>query len=103
MATQEAASTRRDFVPLIRWAAFTGIGLLVMRRVTYSLFPGLLPSHAWRPQNWLAGTLATAGFELILLAILLGVPVGIYFWRLRGGPTNGRALLIDCGAAAGLY
>ena len=38
-----------------------------------------------------------------MLAFLLGVPCGIYFLRLRTGNTNARDLLIDCGAAVGLY
>jgi hypothetical protein len=88
---------------LIRWAAFTGIALLVVRRWVYVKFPGFLPSSAWRPEHWLAGVLANAVFELVLLAFLLGVPFGIYFFRLRAGHTNARDLMIDCAAAAGLY
>jgi hypothetical protein len=69
----------------------------------YTVFPNLLPSSAWRPESWWAGLLASAVFELILLLILLGVPLGIYFFKLRTGRTNVRDLLLDCAAAAGLY
>ena len=103
MATNEAGYQPRTLHPLIRWAAFTGIALLVVRRLVYVIFPGFLPSSAWRPESWLAGTLANAVFELILLAFLLGVPFGIYFLRLRTGNTNARDLLIDCAATVGLY
>ena len=85
------------------WAAFTGIALLVVRRLVYVLFPNFLPSSAWRPESWLAGALANAVFELVLLALLVGVPCGIYFLRLRTGNTSVRDLLIDCAAAVGLY
>ena len=37
----------------------------------------------------------------ILLAVLLGVPFCIYFFRLRY--TSARDLLIDCAAAVSLY
>jgi hypothetical protein len=88
---------------LIRWAAFTGIALLAVRRLVYVTFPNLLPSSAWPPESWWAGLLANAVFELILLMFLLGVPIGIYFFRLRTGQTSGRDLLIDFAAAVGLY
>ena len=88
---------------MIRWAAFTGIALLVVRRLVYVLFPNFLPSSAWRPESWLAGALANAVFELILLAFLVGVPCGIYVLRLRTANTNARDLLIDCAAVVGLY
>ena len=87
---------------LTRWAAFAGIVLLVLRRLTYVTFPNLLPSSAWPPESW-AGVLANAAFELILLILLLGVPGCIYFFRLRTGLTSARDLLIDCAAAASLY
>ncbi len=88
---------------MIRWVAFTGIALLVVRRLLYVIFPTLLPSSRWRPESWVAGALANGVFELMMLALLLGVPCGIYFLRLRTGNTNARDLLIDCGAAVGLY
>ena len=101
MATNEAGYRPRTLYPLIRWAAFTGIALLVVRRLLYVIFPGFLPSAAWRRESWLAGLLATAAFELILLVILLGVPFCIYFFRLRY--KKSRDLLIDSGAAVCLY
>jgi hypothetical protein len=62
------------YQPLIRWAAFTGIALLVGRKLLSVTFPSFLPSSAWRPESWWAGVLASAAFELILLIFLLGVP-----------------------------
>ncbi len=103
MATNEAGYQPRALYPLIRWAAFTGIALLVVRRLVYVMFPNFLPSSRWPPESWWAGVLANAVFELILLTLLLGVPFGIYFLRLRRGHTSARDLLIDCGAAVGLY
>ncbi len=67
----------------------------------YATFPNFLPSSAWRPESWWAAVLITAVFELILLMFLLGVPFGIYFFRLRY--ISARDLLIDCAAAASLY
>jgi hypothetical protein len=69
----------------------------------YATFPNALPSSAWRPESWLAGLLATAAFELILLVLLLGVPFCIYFFRLRPGHTRPRDLWIDCAADVSLY
>jgi hypothetical protein len=89
--------------PLTRWAAFTGIALLVVRRSVYVIFPNFLPSSAWRPESWWAGVLINAVFELILLVLLMGVPFCIYFFRLRTGNTSARNLLIDCAAAGSLY
>jgi hypothetical protein len=89
--------------PLIRWAAFTGVALLVVRRLVSVAFPNFLPSSAWRPESWWAGLLASAVFELILLMFLLGIPFCIYFFRLRSGNTSVRDLLIDCTAAGSLY
>ena len=103
MATNQAGYQPRALHPLIRWAAFTGIALLVVRRLLYMIFPNFLPSSAWRPELWLAGTLANAAFELIVLAFLLGVPFCIYYFKLRTGNTSVRDLLIDCAAAVGLY
>ena len=103
MAANEAGNQPRSIHPLIRWAAFTGIALLVVRRLVYVIFPNFLPSSAWRPESWWAGALANAVFELILLVFLLGVPFCIYRFRLRTGNTSVRDLLIDCAAAVGLY
>lgn len=103
MATNEAGYQPRAFQPLIRWAAFAGIALLVVRRLVYRTFPNFLPSSAWRPESWGAGLLVSAVFELILLVFLLGVPFCIYFFRLRSGDTSVRDLLIDCAAAVSLY
>jgi hypothetical protein len=103
VATNEAGYQPRALYPLIRWAAFTGIALLVVRRLVYVMFPNFLPSSAWPPESWWAGVLANAVFELILLTLLLGVPSGIYFLGLRKGHANARDLLIDCAAAVGLY
>jgi hypothetical protein len=101
MAANEAGHQPRTRYPLIRWAAFTGIALLVVRRLLYWTFPNFLPSSAWRPESWWAGLLINAVFELILLMFLLGVPFGIYFFRLRY--TSTRDLLIDCAGAVSLY
>lgn len=103
MATNEAGYQPRTYHPLIRWAAFTGIALLVVRRLVYRTFPNFLPSSAWRPESWWAGLVVSAVFELILLVFLLGIPVCIYFFRLRSGDTSVRDLLIDCAAAVSLY
>jgi hypothetical protein len=103
VATNEAGYQPRTLHPLIRWAAFTGIALLVVRRLVYVIFPNFLPSSAWPPQLWWTGALLNAAFELILLVFLLGVPFGIYFFRLRTGNTNARDLMFDCAAAVGLY
>ena len=103
MATNEAGYQPRALYPLIRWAAFTGIALLVVRRLVYVMFPNFLPSSAWPRESWWAAVLINAVFELILLAFLLGVPFGIYYLRLRTGNTNARDLLMDCAAAVGLY
>jgi hypothetical protein len=101
VARNEAGYQPRTIYPLIRWAAFTGVALLVMRRLVYATFPNFLPSSAWRPESWWAGLLINAVFELILLMFLLGVPFGIYFFRLRY--TSTRDLLIDCAGAVSLY
>jgi hypothetical protein len=103
MATNEAPYQPRTIDPLIRWSAFAGIALLVVRRLLYLTFPNFLPSSAWRPESWGTGLLISAVFELILLVVLLGVPFGIYFFRLRSGHTTARDLFIDCAAAASLY
>jgi hypothetical protein len=103
VATNEAGDHPRTFHPLIRWAAFTGIALLVARRLVYATFPKFLPSSAWPQSSWLAGVLINAAFELILLMFLLGVPFCIYFFKLRTGHTNARDLLIDCAATVILY
>ena len=103
MAANEAGFHSRALPPLARWAAFTGIALLALRKVVSVTFPNAIPSNAWRPESWAAGLVMAAAFELLLLALLLAVPVCIYFFRLRSGNTNGRDLLIDCAAAATLY
>jgi hypothetical protein len=103
MATNETAYPPRNLHPSIRWAAITGIALLVLRRLASVTFPNFLPSNAWRPESWWAGLLASAIFELVLLVFLLGVPFCIYFFRLRNGHGSVRDLLIDCAAAASLY
>jgi hypothetical protein len=89
----------RTLHPLIRRAAFTGIALLVVRRLVYAIFPNFLPSSAWRPENWWAGALADASFELLVLVFLVGIPFCIYRTRHR----SARDVLIDCAATAGLY
>ena len=99
----EAGYRPRTLRPLTRWAAFTGIALLVVRRSVYVAFPNALPSSAWPPTLWLTGTLATAAFELIVLLLLLGVPFCFYYFRQRNGHTSARDVWIDCAAAAGLY
>jgi hypothetical protein len=101
VATNEAGYQPRTIYRLIRWAAFTGIALLVVRRLVYVTFPNFLPSSRWPPESWWAGVLSNAVFELLLLMFLLGVPFCIYFFRLRY--TSARELLIDCAAAGGLY
>ena len=101
MATNEAEYQPRTLFPLIRWAAFTGIALMVVRKLVYVTFPDFLPSRAWRPESWWAGLLITAVFELILLTVLIAVPFCIYRFRLRY--TSARDLLIDCAAAGSLY
>jgi hypothetical protein len=103
MASNDAGYQPRTLAPLIRWAAFAGIALLVLRRLVYVTFPDFRPTSAWRPENWWAGLLETAVFELILLVLLLGIPVCIYFFRLRKGHTTARDLLIDCAATVSLY
>ena len=103
MTTNEAGYQPRSLRPLIRWAAFTGIALLVMRRFLYATFPNLLPSSAWRRENWMAGLLASAAFDFIVLLLLTGVPLGIYYFGLRRGNTSARDLFIDCAAATGLF
>jgi hypothetical protein len=87
---------------LTRWAAFTGIVLLVLRRFLYARFPGVLPSRAWRPESWFAGLLLNGIFELILLALLLAVPFCVYRFR-RAGLADGRDFAIDCAAVGALY
>ena len=82
MATNEAGYQPRTLHPLTRWAAFTGIAVMGVRRLVYVKFPNFLPSSAWRPESWWAGVLINAVFELILLMLLLGVPFCIYFFRL---------------------
>jgi len=101
MATNEARYQPRALHPLIRWAAFTGIALLVVRRFVYVTFPNIRPSRAWPPGLWWEGLLVDAVFDLILLLFLLGVPFCIYFFRLRY--TSARDLLIDCAVAGSLY
>ena len=103
LVTNEAGYKPQNPHRLIRWAAFTGIALLVVRRLTYVTFPNLLPSNAWRPESWWAGVLADAVFELILLTFLLGVPFCIYFFSRRPAHTSVRDLLINCAAAVSLY
>jgi hypothetical protein len=93
----------RTIQPLIRWAAFTGIILLVVRRFVYLAFPNLLPSRAWQPEWWRVGLLIDGIIELFLIILLLGVPVCIYFFRLRTGQTSVRDMLIDCASGVGLY
>jgi hypothetical protein len=101
MATNEAGYQPRTLHRLTRWAAFAGIALMVVRRLVYVTFPNFLPSSAWRPEQWWAGVLITAVFELILLIVLLGVPFCIYFFGRRY--TGARDLLADCAAAGSLY
>ena len=103
MATTEAGYQPRNVHPLIRWAAFTDIAFLVVRRLLYVTFPNFLPSSAWPPESWWAGVLADAVFELMLLMLLLGVPFCIYFFTLRTGHPSARDLLINCAAAVSLY
>jgi hypothetical protein len=103
VTTNEAGYLPRTVQPLIRWAAFTGAGLLAVRRLIYLLFPTFLPSSAWPRESWLAGVLVNAAFELVVFTLLLAVPFGIYYFRLRRGDTSGRDLAIDCAAAASLY
>uniref|UniRef100_Q020S0 Uncharacterized protein n=1 Tax=Solibacter usitatus (strain Ellin6076) TaxID=234267 RepID=Q020S0_SOLUE len=97
------ATTTAGFHPLARWAAFTGIALLSLRKLVSLTFPNAIPSNAWHPESWAAGLLIAAAFELVLLALLLAVPVCIYFFRLRTRNSNGRDLLIDCAAGVMLY
>ena len=101
--THEVAFPPQTLHRLARWAAFTGVALIVLRRFLYLTYPALMPSSAWRPELWLAGTLATAFFELILLFVLLGVPYCLFTaWR-RAGQVVARELWIDCGTVVGLY
>ena len=102
VVTNEVGDQPRFLQPVIRWAAFSGIALLVLRRLVYATFPGFLPSSAWRPGSWGAGLLLTAAFELLLVLLLLGVAVCMYF-GLRSAHTRARDLWIDCSAAVGLY
>ena len=97
------ATTTAGFHPLARWAAFTGIALLALRKLVSLTFPNAIPSSAWRPESWTTGLLITAAFEFVLLTLLLAVPVCIYFFRLRARHANGRDLLIDCAAGVTLY
>lgn len=99
--TNEAVHQPRTLHPLTRWAAFTGIAVMGVRRLVSVTFPNFLPSSAWRPESWRAGVLISAVFELILLMALVGVPFCIYFFRLRY--TSARDLLMDCAAAGSLY
>jgi hypothetical protein len=101
MSRNEAGYQPRTLQPLIRWAAFLGIGLLVARRLVSLAFPNFLPSSRWRPELWRTGLLTDAAFELLLVVLLLAIPVCIYFFRRRY--TNSRELLIDSGAAVILY
>ncbi len=101
MATSESGYQPRSLQPLIRWAAFFGIALLVARKLLYASFPNLRPTSAWPHDLWWAGLLMEAVFDLILLAFLLGVP--FFIFRLRNARTTARDLLIDCAAAASLY
>ena len=103
VAANEAGYRPDTLEPLIRGAALTGIALLVVRRFVYLLFPNFLPSSAWRPESWGAGLAISVAFELILLVALLGLPICIYFFRLRTGNTSARDLLIDCAFTVGLY
>ena len=103
MGPNDAGYPPRAIHPLIRWAAFTGIALLIVRRLIHWTFPNALPSSAWRPKLWGVGLLADAVFDLVLLVLLLGVPFCIYYFRHCTGQRTARDLLIDCGAAAGLY
>jgi hypothetical protein len=96
-------TTEARYLPLIRWAAFTGIALLALRKFVHLAFPNFLPSSAWPRESWRTGLLADAAFELCLLILLLAVPFSIYYFRLRKGHTTARDLLIDCAAAAALY
>ena len=102
MAAHEAGYAART-LRWIRWAAFGGVTLLIVRRLLYVILPGFLPSSAWPRDSWLAGLLTDAAFELVLLTLLVGVPFCIYWFRLRAGRTTARDLLIDCAAAASLY
>jgi hypothetical protein len=63
------------------------------------VFPGILPSNAWRPESWWIGLLLTAAFDVILLLLLLAVPLCIY----RSRQASVRELLLDSAAAASLW
>jgi len=89
----------RPFIRQVRWAAFTGIALLVVRRLARVLFPNLLPSNSWRPESWWTGFLIDATFDLILLLLLLAVPFCIY----RSRHASVRDLLLDVAATVSLY
>ena len=103
MATHHAAFPSRTLQPLIRWAACTGIALLIVRRFVYALFPGFLPSNAWSVENWGAGLLFSAAFELTIVLLLVGAPTAIYFARRRLEYANPRDLVLDYAAVIGLY
>ena len=103
MLTHAEGYEARNVHPMIRWAAFTGIALLIVRRFVYATFPNVLPSARWPRESWVTGTILTMAFEAFVIALLLGVPYSIYRFRLRRGETNGRDLMIDCGAAGTLY
>lgn len=84
---------------MIRWAAFTGVALLVAKRLTRAAFPNLLPSSSWQPEFWWRGLALEAIFVLLLLALLLGVPYCIF----RSRHASARDLLFDLAAAVSLY
>ena len=76
---------------------------MFVRRLLYVTFPTLLPSSAWPHESWLAGALTTAFFELMMFALLLAVPFGLYSSRLPTGHTTARDLWIDCATVVSLY
>jgi hypothetical protein len=97
MVMNEARYRPQTLHPLARWAAFTGIALLVVRRAARIAFPNLLPSNTWRPESWWIGVLIEGAFDLILL-LLLAVPFCIY----RSRHASVRDLLLDSAAAVSL-
>ena len=99
MAKDELRSEAHSLHALIRWAALTGVLLLLLKKVVRAALPNLLPSNSWRPEFWWRGFAMEATFELLLLVLLLGLPYCMFRSRHR----SARDLLLDFAAVVSLY
>ena len=76
---------------------------MAARRLVYATMPGVLPSSTCARDSWVLGGLANGFLELLLLAVIVGVPVGLLVAGRGAREMTPRTLAIDVALVAALY